>query len=82
MSDNYELVAMAAAGNMQPLIDKLLTGIAPSGSPATSENDRGDPPSDTLWYTVINAHADGELSDEQYAQATKAMYEGHGQTPP
>lgn len=77
-TDNDKLVEQAARfGSMVPLLTKLKSGtVKMSGSRATSENDRGDPPSDTLWYTVLDAHGEGELSDAQFEQCLAAVREG------
>lgn len=76
--DNDELMMSAVHGDIQPLLDKLRSGqVKTSGSMATSENDRGDPPADTLWYSVLDAWGSGELSDAQYEQCLAAVREGY-----
>jgi len=73
-TENDVLVDQAIAGDMQPLLDKLKTGkVAFSGPPAQNYSNPGDPPDDTLWYTVLDAYNNGELSQDQFKQAHNAM---------
>ena len=77
MTPNDELVAQAAAGDMAPLLDELRSGrIRMSGTRATGENDRGDPPANDLWYTVLNSYSERELSEKQFEQALEAVRAG------
>jgi hypothetical protein len=74
-----EALALAKNGNLEPLLKVLASGrIKMSGPPAASFSDAGDPPEDDLWYGVLNAHADGELSDEQFAQCHAAILSQYG----
>lgn len=81
MSKNDKLVESAVAGDMEPLLKKLREdpGVTFSG-PKSDGLNPGEPPEDSLWLTVLNARADGELSSEQFTQCYEAMRSKYGST--
>jgi hypothetical protein len=81
MTTNEELVSKAVSGDMAPLLDRLRsTPIPTSGIPAGNTAQDMEPPDDDLWFKVLGAYMDGELSDDQVDELQDAAVEGQGKS--
>lgn len=62
-------IVQAQHGDLQPLLNRVEAGVT-----MVARADGPDPgdDGDGAWYLIQTAHADGDLTDEQYSQLYRA----------
>lgn len=81
--ENEQLVEVAAAGNMEPLLKALRAPDAQMSGPAAgAPTQDADYPANDLWLQVANAYGEGKLSEKQFDAAYEAMTSDGNDTEP
>lgn len=72
MTTFEQMLAAAKQGNLEPLLAAAKTADT-RGTFQDHQFDPGTWSDNGLWAEVENAHMDGDLTDEQYAQLCAAL---------